>query len=328
MQLTRRHFLAGPLAVLAASGQSGQPVLMDHDGGMPDDYLATALLITMNQFDMLGVVVTEGDCFLEPAVSATRKLFQFAGRRDVPVAGSTVKGVHLFPREWRMASYTIDRLPALNRQKTQAPAAVLTGQSLLATVLRNTPGPLTMLVTGPLSTVAAVLDASPELDAKIREIVWMGGALNVPGNVDKKMEPSHDGSAEWNAYWDPPAVARVWRSGVGIVLCPLDITNHVPVTPEFLDRLARQRRYPLSDLMSRCLEPIRHRPGMYFWDVLATAYLGRPDLFRLREWETVIVTDGPSQGRTKVQAGGRKIRALDQVDTAQFYDYLLKQWAR
>jgi purine nucleosidase len=67
---------------------------------------------------------------------------------------------------------------------------------------------------------------------------------------------------------------------------------------------------------------------MFFWDILTTAYIGRPAIFKLRDWETVIVTEGPSAGRTKVQLGGRKIRAMDSVDLDQFYTYLLKQWAR
>ena len=52
-----------------------QLVLLDHDGGFPDDYLATALLLTMDSVKTLGVVVTPADSYLEPAVSATRNSF-------------------------------------------------------------------------------------------------------------------------------------------------------------------------------------------------------------------------------------------------------------
>jgi purine nucleosidase len=41
-----------------------------------------------------------------------------------------------------------------------------------------------------------------------------------------------------------------------------------------------------------------------------------------------VVTEGPSQGRTKVEPGGRTIQALDAVDVAEFYAYILRQWAR
>ena len=47
--------------------------------------------------------------------------------------------------------------------------------------------------------------------------------------------------------------------------------------------------------------------GYYFWDVLTTAFIGRPDQYRTREVETVLIRDGVSQGRTKIQPGGRMI---------------------
>ena len=91
--------------------------------------------------------------------------------------------------------------------------------------------------------------------------------------------------------------------------------------------MGKQRRFPLSDLAGQCYALVTHQ-DYFFWDVLTTAYLGHPEYFTLREWETVIVTDGPSQGRTKVQLGGRKIRALDTVQLDKFYEYMLSAWAR
>jgi purine nucleosidase len=155
----------------------------------------------------------------------------------------------------------------------------------------------------------------------------MGGALNVPGNIDKIIEGGQDGSAEWNVYWDPIAADRIWRTSIPIILCPLDITNHVPITSEFVMRLARQRRYPISDLAGLCYALVTHQ-DYFAWDVLTTSYVGQPDMFQLREWETIVITEGPSQGRTKVQPGGRNIRALDEVDLDRFYAYIFKQWSR
>lgn len=301
---------------------------MDHDGGV-DDYLATALLMTMGHLEPAGVVVTPADCYIKAAVSATRKLLDFMGRWTVPVAESTVRGLNPFPRIFRRDSFTIDLLPILNEPDTiHPPLAPEPGQRFMADLLGGAAEPVTVLVTGPLTTVAAALDLDPAIEDQIREIVWMGGALNAPGNVDPIIEGGQDMSAEWNAYWDPPAAHRVWQTGIPITICPLDLTNHVPVTPEFIRQLSRQRsKYPLYDFAGQCYALVAHQ-AYFFWDVLTTAYLGRPDLFQLREWETVVVTEGPSQGRTKLEPGGRKIRALDSVDVAEFYAYILGQWAR
>ena len=306
---------------------SKQLVLMDCDGGV-DDYLATMLLMTMERFECLGVVVTPADCYARAAVSATRKILDFMGCDRIPVAASTVRGINPFPRLYRRDSLIVDCLPILNQQDTiRTPLAKQTGQEFTIHTLLNAPEPVTLMVTGPLTTVAVALETAPEIAAKIQRLVWMGGALNVPGNVEKSIEPGQDGSAEWNAYWDAIAVDRVWQTQIPIVMCPLDLTNNVPVTSAIVRQMGKQRHYPLSDLVGQCYALVIPQ-DYYFWDVLATAYLDRPEFYQLGEWETTIITTGISQGRTKIQPGGRKIQAMERVDCEKFYDYILEQWQR
>jgi purine nucleosidase len=304
---------------------TGTPILCDHDGGL-DDYLSTMLLLTMDHLDILGIVVTPADCYIKPAVSATRKILDLMGRSTIPVAESTVRGLNPFPRQFRRTSFSVDLLPILNEQETiTTPLAPESGQAFMARVLRDAPEPVTILEIGPLTTVAAALEIAPEIEAKIKQIIWMGGALNVPGNVAPVMEGGQDGSMEWNVYWDPLAAHRLWQTSIPIVLCPLDITNTVPVKPDFVRQLGRQRRYPISDLAGQCYAMVMHQ-DYWFWDVLTTAYLGRPDFYHLREWETIIIPEGRSQGRTKIEPGGKRIQVMDQVDRGAFYDYILTQW--
>jgi purine nucleosidase len=59
---------------------------------------------------------------------------------------------------------------------------------------------------------------------------------------------SQDGSAEWNVDWDAVSAARVWETQIEIIMCPLDLTNNVPVTSELVDKIGKQRDYPISDL--------------------------------------------------------------------------------
>ncbi|MBW4445593.1 MAG: nucleoside hydrolase [Spirirestis rafaelensis WJT71-NPBG6] len=306
---------------------SKQLVLMDHDGGV-DDYLATMLLMTMDHIELLGVVVTPADCYAEPAVSATRKILDLMKSSHIPVALSTVRGINPFPRLYRRDSFIVDHLPILNQNETiSTPLLAQSGQDFMIQVLREAPEPVTLMVTGPLTTVAVALDKAPEIEAKIDKIVWMGGALNVGGNVEKSLEAGQDGSAEWNVYWDPISAARVWESQIEIIMCPLDLTNNVPVTSEVVYKMGRQRHYSISDLAGQCYALVIPQ-DYYFWDVLATAYLAHPEFYQLREWETEVITTGLSQGRTKVVSGGRKISAMDKVDKEAFYAYILQQWAR
>jgi purine nucleosidase len=302
-------------------------VLFSHDGGV-DDYLSIMLLMSYEHLDVIGISVTPGDCYIEPAVGATRKILDLMGRSDVPVAASTARAVNPFPRQFRKASFCIDLFPILNEKESIAtPLAAEPGHRFMVNKLKAASQPVTILETGPLTTIADALDLDLSIESKIERIVWMGGALNVPGNIDPVIEGGQDVSAEWNVYWDPIGAARVWQTKIPIVMCPLDITNTFTLTRDFVIRLARQRQYPISDLAGLCYSLVMNQI-YYMWDVLTTGYLGRPDLFTLKEWETEIVTDGVSQGRTKVTPGGRKVLAMHTVDKEAFLDHVVAQWAR
>lgn len=304
---------------------SSQLVLMDHDGAI-DDFLAMMLLLTMKEVRLLGVVVTPADCYIKAALNVTRKILHFMGKNEIPVAESTVRGINPFPAIYRRDCLIIDHFPLLNTWKTLEPPLVsLSGEEFMVQVLRQAPEPVTLMVTGPLTTVAAALTIAPDIVAKIARIIWMGGALNVGGNVEKVFAPEHDGTAEWNAFWDPMAVGKIWQTSIPIVLCPLDITNTVPVTGQFIRQLSQQRQYSLSDLAGLCYA-LAMPQDYYCWDVLATAYLGCPQLYNLGTVEAAVITEGESEGRIYPQKGDRSIAVIESVAQEQFYNYLLQQW--
>ncbi|MGF1480690.1 MAG: nucleoside hydrolase [Cyanophyceae cyanobacterium] len=296
---------------------------MDHDGAI-DDFLAMMLLLTM-ECQTAGIVVTPADCYVEAAVSVTRKILALMQREEVPVAKSTVRGLNPFPASFRRDSIVIDHFPILNERQTRPTLVEESGPVFMAQTLQQAAERVTLLVTGPLTTVAAALERMPAIAHRIARIVWMGGALTVPGNVAKAFAPEHDGSAEWNVFWDPIAAGKVWQTDIPLVLCPLDITNTVPVTAEFAVQFAERRRFPLCDLAGLCYA-LAMPQDYYCWDVLATAYLARPELYQVQERETSIVTTGTSQGRVKLESGGRKVLVMESVEKEQFCSYLLEQF--
>jgi purine nucleosidase len=76
----------------------------------------------------------------------------------------------------------------------------------------------------------------------------MGGALRQLGVFG---QPGSDGSAEWNAYMDPTALATVRRSNMPITLVPLNATNDVPLTVDFVHAFGQQFGYLLSELVGQ-----------------------------------------------------------------------------
>ena len=77
----------------------------------------------------------------------------------------------------------------------------------------------------------------------------MGGTFRTAGNVH---EPEHDGTAEWNSFWDPEAVARVWEANIEIDLVTLESTNQVPLTIDIREQWAKERKYIGIDFLGQC----------------------------------------------------------------------------
>lgn len=305
-------------------------VLLDHDGAL-EDFTALLLLLTFSDVNLLGVTVTPANCLAGPGASVTRKILDFAGRCGVRTAAGSLHGVNPFPLAWRTDSLKVDELPILNRSPlVQAPLESLPAHEYMAKVLREAPEPVVILEIGPLTNVAWCLENHPELETKVAEIVFMGGALSVRGNVRRDHEYTR---AEWNVYWDPPSARLVWRSTIPITLFPLDATNQVPVTSDFCRALGAQYDYSFSalagTLWAMTFGTLESTDLPYFcWDSVATGYLSRPDLFEYREVRTAIECDGEHEGRVSATRMGRVVKAAVHVDALRFYEFCLESFRR
>lgn len=297
-----------------------KPVFFDHDAGV-DDLLSVIFLLGMKDVDVIGIGVTPADCYLPTGLPATLKILDLLGRPDIPVAGGVLDGRHPFPHEWRVHSDLVNGLPILNARPHPQPRA-LPAHQLLIDSLRGAAGPVTLLFTGPLTNLAAALDQAPDIEARIERLYWMGGAVDVPGNVYAPQAPEADGTAEWNVYWDSAAARRVWASKVPITLVGLDATDKVPVSDAFLARLAEQNRFLLSNLASQCWA-FTVGTGYHLWDTLTTLAVGYPDIVGLQDVATRVVVDGPSDGRTQRDPAGRTVQVAYDVDPERVYQTVL-----
>lgn len=61
----------------------------------------------------------------------------------------------------------------------------------------------------------------------------------------------------------------------------------------------------------------------FLWDVLTTAYVGKPELVKKESQKVSVITDGPSQGRTFKSDEGRMINIINDVDRDGFFDYMI-----
>jgi purine nucleosidase len=300
-------------------------VLLDHDGAV-EDLVTLALLASSPEVDLIGVVCTPGDGYLEASVPASRAVLDIAGLSHVPVAAGSVEPANPFPERFRVDGGAmwerVASLAAVDRSTLRAPQSDLPGHELAAEAILATAEPVVVVATGPLTSFAEALNEDPDVEDHVARLYWMGGAIDVPGNVD---QPGHDGSAEWNAYADPRAAARVWDSNIDLYVCPLDATNHVPLTPELISRIgACGDRSALARFAAEAYGSVD--PSLYYiWDVLTAAWMLEPDILTAETVPCEVLVDGESAGRTNRQMAGRAITAALDCDAEAALDAIVRR---
>lgn len=153
----------------------------------------------------------------------------------------------------------------------------------------------------------------------------MGGTFLEKGNVE---EPEHDGTAEWNAFWDPEAVKIVFDSEIKIDMVALESTNQVPLTLDVRQRWADERHFTGIDFLGvsyAAVPPLTHfvtNSTYFLWDVLTTAYVGNPKLTKSVKLNVDVIAHGPSQGRTVQSDNGREINMINYVERNKFFNYI------
>ena len=291
----------------------------DHDGSV-DDFAALSLLAKA-KCTMDAVFVTDGDCYAEPAAIVSKRILALCGGPDIPVFKNHSTLPNPFPSEWRQDSLRIMESPPL-RNIGHNDVEGMGGEDAMNNMLNRATSPVYLVSTSPLTATARVLTQQPQWAANVSGILWMGGALGVPGNVDA---PNHDGTAEWNSYADPHAVKNVLASGVPVTLCPLDVCHKVPVDAKFVDRLNDQRCIPIFDVLSTMYSLVCFRE--YFaWDLLTAAYYIWPELFSLRETRVSVTQSGISRGRITIDDHGTAVTVVDDVDLAALYRAIIDTW--
>lgn len=218
---------------------------------------------------------------------------------------------------WQFPIHTGRELPVLCKLET---AQSILGQSGIPTTGRSLPpadaltvsnafdalcdwladgaGPKRILALGPLTNIAAVALARPELADRIDELTWMGGGVT-SGN--------HTASAEFNAFADPEALAIVLAHGLPLRMIDLDICRKVLAWPEDVARLrqvAGEKAQLLADLLEGYVNIAisRGRPAMALYDPTAAAIFVAPEIATLRHARIDVELQGQhTRGRTVVE---------------------------
>ncbi|MED7771519.1 pyrimidine-specific ribonucleoside hydrolase RihA [Aeromonas dhakensis] len=301
------------------------PVILDCDPGH-DDAIALILALASPELKVLAVTTSAGNQTPDKTLNNALRILTLLGRDDIPVAAGAPKPL---ARELIIAD-NVHGESGLDGPKLPDPAfapVAMTALELMASCLRESPEPVTLVPTGPLTNIALLLAAHPELKSKIARIVLMGGAAGA-GNWTP--------AAEFNIYVDPEAADMVFKSGLPITMCGLDVTHEAQVMDEDIERV-RAITNPVAQCVAGLLDffMIYHRDpkwgfaGAPLHDPCTIAWLLAPALFHGVECRVDIETGGThTSGMTVVDRYGLTGKAANALvllglDRAGFIDLLV-----
>ncbi len=267
-------------------------VIIDADPGI-DDTAAILLALASPELEVAAITTVYGNASVETCTANTLRVLAAAGRSDIPVFMGAGKPLLRPANEgWASHIHGGDGLGGLAASPLE-PSATAGKHAALAIVeaVMAAPGELTILALGRMTNVALALSLEPGVARAVQEIVVMGGAVTVPGNVS--------GVATANLHEDPESAAIVYRSGGRIAQVGLDVCNRVTVSPAQLDAIAGAGS-AAAQLLSEatgCLREAYIRTGrigaddgVRYNDMPAVGYAIDPGLFTSRPARVEIET--------------------------------------
>jgi purine nucleosidase len=333
------------------------PVFADVDTGV-DDAIALIYLLASPDADIVGIASTGGNVGVDQVCENNLGLLDLCRVDGVPVSKGadlplnstalTVSPVH----GSRGLGYA--DLPPTDRQLCGDDAA-----TAWITAAHQHPGELIGVATGPLTNLALALRQEPALPTLLRRLVIMGGVYDYRGNTSPV--------SEWNIAFDPEAAAEVftaWSPDAAHqvapqhlpILCGLDVTRQIAITPDILSGLAaaadstttvlsvadqRGTRSSASNPLIRVIEDatrfylesyhdLGHGYQAHLHDPLAAAVALDPQLVDTRQATVDVELTGTlTRGMTVTDwtgRWGRKPNALIAVkaDPAKFFDRFIE----
>jgi inosine-uridine nucleoside N-ribohydrolase len=354
----------GWLVILILAAPTAAPlerVIVDADmGQLNDDAVALFMLLNSPGVEVLGVTIVPGNTWMEEGTAYALRQLELIGRTDVPVfmgvreplMGSRQPWLDAEERLWGRSEYLgayarprPDSYLRLGREPQLGYPTIRPSDEhavdFIIDAAKAHPNEITLFALGPPTNVALAIRKSPEIVPLLKRVVYMGGAVDVPGNTTP--------TAEFNWWFDPEATRISIRAPFKEqIVVPLDIAERVYYTKAEFDRIAAGPDTPIVKMFRQLHGPRFERDAKsrsFVWDALATAIVLDPKVIGRMEdrFLDVDVTYGPNYGRSigyhesrrrsfstpsEFPAGSQKVKVLFDVDRERFWNLYVALMAK
>ncbi|KAF7809567.1 putative uridine nucleosidase 2 [Senna tora] len=271
-------------------------IIIDTDPGI-DDAMAIFMALRSPEVEVIGLTTIYGNVYTTLATRNALHLLEVAGRTDIPVAeGSHVtitKGAKL-----RIADFVhgADGLGNQNFPPPEGKPIEESAADFLVQQAKINPGKVTVVALGPLTNIALAIQLDPDFSKNIGQIVILGGAFAVNGNVNP--------AAEANIFGDPDAADIVFTSGADVLAVGINVTHQVVLTAADREKLASSNG-KFAQYLTKILEvyfsyheEAYNTKGVYLHDPTALLAAVNPLLLTYVEGVVRVQTSGITRGLT------------------------------
>lgn len=310
---------------------TARKIIIDTDPGQ-DDAVAILLALGSPELEVVGITAVAGNVPLKLTEKNARKICELAGRPDVKVYAGAIRPLmrHLVTAE------EVHGKTGLNGPELPEPKMKLQDEHavdfIVRTLMEEESGTITLCPLGPLTNIALALIREPKIAPRIKEIVLMGGGFFEGGNVTP--------AAEFNIYVDPHAADVVLRSGVAIVMMPLDVTHKALTSAKRiaavrgLGNRVGEATAQMLEFFERFDEEKYGTDGGPLHDPCVIAYLLKPALFKGRSCNVTVETASElTMGMTVIDWWGvtkrqKNALVMRDIDSDGFFALLTERLGR
>ncbi|WP_378948709.1 nucleoside hydrolase [Paracoccus sp. R86501] len=277
-------------------------VIFDTDPGV-DDALALYYLIRHPQIQLLGVTTVFGNASVADTTRNARFLLR-SWDVSVPVhAGAAEALTPDMPSEdFPVHIHGANGLGNIAIPDTAVDEADTAAQFVIDQIRAN-PGQIRILAVGRMTNLARALQMAPDIADLVGDVVIMGGAFRVPGNITP--------AAEANIWGDPLAADMVFGADWHVTAIPLDLTTRTLINRRELQSIADKGGAGMQLVADLSQDYISFYgqagfDGMVIHDCCAAVFLTDPDLFRLTHGQVRVLWQGIGLGLTIMNPRDRK----------------------
>ncbi|MEZ5234980.1 MAG: nucleoside hydrolase [Acidimicrobiales bacterium] len=278
------------------SARARRPILIDTDPGI-DDALAVLFALRDPRLEVVAATSIFGNGPTARTTANLVRLLELADAGDVPIGLGAHAPLVDPPHPYGAVVHGHDALGDVGEAGHAIPDGVAYAVTTIIEAAQAHPGELTVVALGPLTNLALALAVEPRLEQLVGEVVIMGGAHSVAGNISAM--------GEANIVHDVHAAERVLAASWPTTMITIDVTTQVVMSADYLDELgtAGPHGHFLREV-TRFYEDF-HREhhelaGVFAHDPVAMMWTVAPELFSMAEGPVTVATSGPAYGQTLV----------------------------